>query len=54
MPGEYHKPPLSYHEQLQLLRDRGLIVEDDAKALHFLQNISFYRLSGYWLPLLQT
>ena len=25
---------------------------DEPKALHLLQNISYYRLSGYWYPLL--
>jgi abortive infection bacteriophage resistance protein len=50
---QYTKPPLSHEEQLQLLKDRGLLVEDDSKALHLLHHISYYRLSGYWHPLLQ-
>lgn len=48
----YRKPTLSYQQQLQQLKDRGLAVEDDEKALHLLQNLSYYRLSGYWYPLL--
>lgn len=48
----YTKLVLSYKAQLQQLKDRGLIVEDDAKALHLLENISYYRLSGYWYPML--
>lgn len=48
----YNKPALSYSNQLQQLKDRGLIVEDDTKALHILENISYYRLSAYWYPML--
>lgn len=29
-----------------------MIFGDEPKALHLLQNISYYRLSGYWYPLL--
>lgn len=48
----YIKPPLSYSEQLEQLIERGLVVKNELKALHLLENISYYRLSGYWFPLL--
>ena len=48
----YSKPPLSYQEQIEQLISRGLIIENKAKAQHLLENISYYRLSGYWYPLL--
>lgn len=48
----YTKPALDYTGQLQQLRDRGLRIKNDAKALHLLENISYYRLSGYWHPML--
>lgn len=48
----YTKPPLIYVQQLQQLKDRGLIVENEDMALHILENISYYRLSGYWYPML--
>jgi abortive infection bacteriophage resistance protein len=48
----YTKSSLSYAQQLQQLKDRGLIIENEAKALHLLEIISYYRLSGYWFPLL--
>lgn len=48
----YTKPALGYAEQLQQLKDRGLIVENDKKALHLLESVSYYRLSGYWYPML--
>ena len=50
----YTKPPKTYAEQLQLLKSRGLKVNSDAKALHLLEKLSYYRLSGYWYPLLKT
>lgn len=46
----YVKPPLSFTAQLQKLKDRGLVVKDDSKAVDYLQQISYYRLSAYFLP----
>ena len=48
----YSKPALTYAAQLQKLKDRGLLVPNQAKALHLLEAVSYYRLSGYWYPLL--
>lgn len=28
------------------------LIDDDLKALHLLEQIGYYRLSGYWYPLL--
>ncbi|QTD36256.1 Abi family protein [Polaribacter batillariae] len=50
----YQKPSLTYSEQLQQLKDRGLIIENEIKALHLLENLSYYRLSAYWYPMLET
>ncbi|MFN3882774.1 MAG: Abi family protein [Nitrincola lacisaponensis] len=50
---QYNKPWLSYAEQLNILKSRGLIVTDDSKALEYLQRIGYYRLSGYWFPFRQ-
>lgn len=49
----YSKPPLTYQEQLDLLKSRGLIVEDEKKALHLLAHLSYYRFSAYLYPLLE-
>jgi abortive infection bacteriophage resistance protein len=46
----YRKKPLSITEQVELLRGRGLIIPDQAKAEHYLSNISYYRLSAYTIP----
>jgi abortive infection bacteriophage resistance protein len=49
----FDKPPLTYDVQIQLLKSRGLSIQNEDKALHILQVISYYRLSGYWYPLLE-
>lgn len=46
----YNKKSLSYKEQLELLKKRGLLVENEIKALHLLESLSYYRLSGYFYP----
>ena len=48
----YTKAFLSYSDQVNLLISRGLRLENKNKVLHLLENISYYRLSGYWYPLL--
>lgn len=48
----YTKPALNYIAQLQQLKNRGLIVDNEPKALHLLEVVSYYRMSGYWYPLL--
>lgn len=47
---KYTKQPLSFDEQVNLLRGRGLTVEDTDRARNYLSNISYYRLSAYMLP----
>jgi abortive infection bacteriophage resistance protein len=49
----YNKPPLTYLQLVQQLKDRGLTITNEAKAQHLLKNISYYRFSGYWYPLLR-
>ena len=41
---------ISFVDQLTLLKQRGLVVEDEAAALDYLERIGYYRLSGYWYP----
>ncbi|MDR2848477.1 MAG: Abi family protein, partial [Bacteroidales bacterium] len=48
----YSKPFLPYQAQLSLLKSRGMQFADNAKALHLLEHIGYYRFSGYWYPLL--
>jgi len=46
----YNKQPLTFKQQLDLLATRGLEFNDRDYALHNLERISYYRLSGYWYP----
>jgi len=45
------KPAKSISEQIDLLAERGMLFKDVTKASHFLSNISYYRLKGYWWDL---
>lgn len=45
----YNKPPLSFPQQADQLLKRGLIADRD-DLIHKLQQVSYYRLSGYWFP----
>lgn len=47
---QYTKPPLSIFDQVSLLESRGLEIPDTDRAIHYLSNISYYRLRAYWLP----
>ena len=46
----YTKSALTYGEQLELLRGRGLDVGDADAAEFYLANLNYYRLAAYWLP----
>lgn len=48
----FNKPPFTYQQQLEQLHERGLQIPNIEKATHLLESISYYRLSGYWYPLL--
>jgi abortive infection bacteriophage resistance protein len=48
----YSKSILPHQAQITLLKSRGMFFNDENKALHLLENISYYRFSGYWYPLL--
>ena len=42
----FTKPTIDFTQQLQKLQARGLVVPDEPRALRYLANISYYRLSG--------
>lgn len=46
----YSKPFKTVAEQIELLRSRGMDIGDEATATRYLQNVGYYRLSGYWYP----
>jgi abortive infection bacteriophage resistance protein len=49
---QYLKPPTTYQQQLTQLISRGMTVVNLIKAEHLLESVSYYRLSGYWYPML--
>jgi abortive infection bacteriophage resistance protein len=40
----FSKPPKTFAEQVQLLIDKGMVIEDTARACRYLSHISYYRL----------
>lgn len=43
-----NKPAFTIADQIALLKQRGMLFRNEANAPHFLENISYYRLKGYW------
>ena len=47
----YNQPQISVTEQIALLKSEGLAFNDENRAQHLLENISFFRLKSYLMPL---
>jgi abortive infection bacteriophage resistance protein len=47
---QYEKPWLSIDAQIEKLRGRGLVVDDEALAADVLREVGYYRLTGYLHP----
>lgn len=45
------KPFKTFTEQLDILKKRGLIINDESKAIEALKRVNYYRISGYTLTL---
>jgi abortive infection bacteriophage resistance protein len=45
---QYNKIPYTIEEQIKQLDERGLIIKDYGLAKHYLSQVSYYRLAGYW------
>ena len=43
------KNPMTYQEQMTLLKTRGCIIPDEEFCLKTLQSVNYYRLSAYFL-----
>lgn len=48
---KYSKQPLTIEQQISLLKDRGLIIADEAAAQKMLGTISYFRLANYFRPM---
>ncbi|MFD2036443.1 Abi family protein [Belliella marina] len=44
----YDKKAFTIDEHIEQLRKRGLSITDENIAKHYLKNVSYYRLAGYW------
>ena len=44
----FEKKPTTFKAQVELLRERGLQINPEDNALHYLSHISYYRLGEYW------
>ena len=49
----YTKQPITLEEQIELLKRRGLIIDNEAEAIAVLERISYFRLASYWRPMEQ-
>ncbi len=47
----YTKQPISLADQMAILKNRGLLFDDEQAAIEFLKIISYFRLANYWRPL---
>ena len=47
---QYTKQAISLAEQIDMLRHRGLFIDDETLCLNTLSNVSYFRLAGYWRP----
>lgn len=43
------KKPTTFEEQVQILKSRNLIIDNEEKAICILQKVNYYRLSAYML-----
>ncbi|MBO5251787.1 MAG: Abi family protein [Bacteroidaceae bacterium] len=48
---DYSKQPIDHIQQIEILKERGLLIQDEEKALNQLQIISYFRLANYWRPM---
>lgn len=46
---KYTKPALTVDRQVDQLIQRGMVFHDRERAEHYLRELNYYRLAGYWL-----
>ena len=44
---KYPKTPLSSIKHIELLKDRGLLIPNHERAIKYLENVGYFRLTGY-------
>ena len=48
----YIKQIQTFASQISILKQRGLLISNEHDAEEWLRKVSYYRMSGYWYPLL--
>ena len=48
----YNKQIQTFSSQISILKQRGMMITDESAAESWLRRVSYYRMSGYWYPLL--
>ena len=48
------KPAKTYQEQVDLIKEKGFIIDDCEACIAFLKQANYYRLSAYFLPFRKT
>ena len=49
-----NKRATDVNQQIDILKSRGMVIDDDQKAKEYLLNIGYYRLGFYWFPFEKT
>ncbi|WP_027215824.1 Abi family protein [Butyrivibrio fibrisolvens] len=44
------KKSKTYKEQVEILRNKGLKIQNSGNVIPFLNHVNYYRFSGYFLP----
>lgn len=47
----YTKQPIEIADQIAILKNRGLVFDDEHSAAEYLRIISYFRLANYWKPM---
>ena len=50
---QFNKTPATIKQQIEILRQRGCIIDDEEYARKCLTNINYYRLAYYFAPFLE-
>lgn len=48
----YTKQIQTFANQIGILKQRGMVIANEHDAEAWLRKVSYYRMSGYWYPLL--
>ena len=44
------KQPKTFAQQVEIIKEKGFIIDNDTECIGFLKQANYYRLSAYFLP----